>query len=72
MDEIEKLIEKIDMLLTSEVPEKYSSHVVEFRNLVAKDLLRAAYSELDKLRRKPDWHPSAALDGAIYKFQIVF
>jgi hypothetical protein len=72
MEKIENLIKKIDRLLTSEVPEKYSFHVVEFRNLVSKDLLRAAYSEVDELRRKPDWHPSAVLEGAIFNFQRVF
>ncbi len=72
MNKIDNSIDRINELLSLEVPSKYCDHITKFNELVSKDLLRAAYSELDELRRKSDWNPSASLEGAIINFQRVF
>jgi hypothetical protein len=72
MNEVDIAITRAQELLNNGVPEQYMVHVTEFNKLVSQDLLRAAYGEVDKLLRLPDWQPSAQLSGAIKRLQIVF
>lgn len=72
MDKLDSLIKELQDLLSEEVPDKYSYTEAEFNKLINEEKYRAAYAELDSLRRKTDFHPSVKLLGAIERFQIVF
>jgi hypothetical protein len=69
---VKRSSKKIAEQMRLEVPEKYAQHLETFEDLVARELLRAAYAEADALRRKPDWQPSKKLQGMILSFQQVF
>jgi hypothetical protein len=69
---VKRSSKKIAEQMRLEVPEKYAQHVENFEDLVARELLRAAYGEADALRRKPDCQPSKKLQGMILSFQQVF
>jgi len=72
MDNLETLINEIQSLLSKELPEEYRSSLEEFNKLISQDLYRAAYAELDELKRKNNWNPSVQLLGVIERFQVVF
>jgi len=72
MDEIDILIDEIVQTLKLELPTHYQDYLVEFELLVDRDLLRASFEVLDGLRRKPDWQPSAKLNGLIDMYKVVF
>ena len=72
MDQIDKLINQILLVLETELPPQYRSYADEFESLTKRDLLRASYDVLDTLRRKKDWNPSDKLKGLIDKYKIVF
>jgi len=68
----DKLIKDLIETLESELPTRYLSSLEEFKEFVAKDLMRASYAVLDELRRKTDWAPSEKLQNLIRDYQVVF
>jgi len=69
---LDTLVSDIQNILSEELPKKHKEALQNFNELVSQDLYRAAYAELDDLKRKKDWHPSVKLLGAIERFQVVF
>lgn len=72
MDDLDRLINEIMIVLDNDLPNELANYKYEFEELINGQLMRASYDVLNKLSKDKRWKPSIRFFGLLERYKIVF